>query len=117
MARDGSAAGRLQMGLHRLAQQQMDGLNERAQAERFFQPGAHALRHSLFKLRLLLRDHDNRQGGIECAQWLEDVPAHLQWLVEVQQQQFNVPPVVGRHSLLSRGCPENLELFLFQGTV
>jgi hypothetical protein len=43
------------MGLHRLAQQQMDGLNKRAQAERFFQPGAHALRHSLFKLRLLLR--------------------------------------------------------------
>ena len=117
MVRDGSAAGRLPMVLRRLAQQQVHGLNERGQAERFFQSGAHALRHGLFKLRFLLRDHDNRQGGIECAHWLEDVPAHLQGLVEVQQQQVNVPPVVDRHSLLSRGCPENLEMFLFQGTV
>ena len=60
------------MVLRRLAQQQVDGLNERGQAERFFQSGAHALRHGLFKLRFLLRDHDNRQGGIECARWLED---------------------------------------------
>ena len=116
MIRDGAAAGRLQMGFHRLAHQQVEGLNQRWQAERFFQPSGHALRHSLFKLRLLLRDHDNRQGGIECPQGLEDAPAHLQWLVEVQQQQVNVPPLAGRHGLLSRGCPEKLEMFLFQGT-
>ncbi len=60
------------MVLRRLAQQQVDGLNERGQAERFFQWGAHALRHGRFKLRFLLRDQDNRQRGIECARWLED---------------------------------------------
>ena len=32
MVRDGSAAGRLPMSLRRLAQQQVDGLNEGAQA-------------------------------------------------------------------------------------
>src|ERR1043166_7375111 len=45
-------------------EEQVDGLDESAQAERFFQPRVHALRHLLFNLRFLFRDHDNRQSGI-----------------------------------------------------
>src|SRR4029434_4763332 len=37
----GPLPGRLQMGLRRLAQRHLDGLNERGQAERFFQPSTH----------------------------------------------------------------------------
>lgn len=104
------------MGLRGLVQQPVDGLNESGHTEWFFEPSAHALEHGLFKLGLLLGNHDNRQRRLECPQLLEDFPAHLQRLVEIQQQQVNVAPVVGHDSLLNRGCPENLEMLLFQGT-